>query len=118
MAEATMTQKTRYLRPRSAVSAGKDGRLRVTREMPGVRKEDLSVKVENNELQILGRRQAAADRTYLLRERALGDYAQAYTLDETVDPGKIDAVLEQGILTVTLDVKEQVKPRTIKIRGE
>jgi HSP20 family protein len=118
MAETAVAQKARYLRPRSTVSEGKDGKLRVTLEMPGVSREDLSVKVEANELQILGRRSGSAERKYILRERALGDFAQTYTLDETVDPGKIDAVLEKGILTVTLDVKDQVKPRTIKIRGE
>ena len=41
----------------------------------------------------------------------------AYTLDETVDPSKIDAVLEKGILTLTLDVKEEVKPRAIQVRA-
>jgi HSP20 family protein len=117
MTEGNASQKTRYIRPRSAVSETKDGRIHVVLEMPGVGKDDLSIKVENNELQIKGRREPPTDRRLLLRERPVGDYMQSYTLDETVDPSKIDAVLEKGILTVTLDMKEHVKPRTIPIRG-
>jgi HSP20 family molecular chaperone IbpA len=117
MAETNTMQKTRYIRPRAAVNETRDGKIRVVLEMPGVGSDQLSVKVENNELQIHGRREPAADMKYLLRERPQGDYMQSYTLDETVDPAKIDAVLEKGILTVTLDVKEHVKPRTIQIRG-
>jgi len=117
MAETNTAQKTRYLRPRSAVNETKDGKIHVVLEMPGVGKDELSVKVENNELQIHGHREPVTERKYLLRERPQGDYVQSYTLDETVDPMKVDAVLEKGILTVTLDMKEHVKPRTIQIRG-
>jgi HSP20 family protein len=86
--------------------------------VPGVRKEDLAVRIESNELQIIGRRQEAPGKKYLLRERPQGDYLQSYTLDETVDASKVDAVLEKGVLNVTLELNEQVKPRNIPIRGE
>jgi len=100
------------------VSETRDGKLRVVLEMPGVRREDLDVRIENNELSIAGRRQPRPEGTYVLRERPVGDYMRTYTLDETVDHSKIDAVLEKGILTVSLDLKEQVKPRAIQVRGE
>jgi len=100
------------------VSQTKDGKLRVTLEMPGVRKEDLEIRIENNELSIAGRRASSPDGRYALRERPIGDYYRNYTLDDTVDHSKIDAALEKGILTITLDLKEQVKPRTIQVRGE
>jgi HSP20 family protein len=118
MAEKTMERKTRYLRPRSAVSESKDGKLRVRIEMPGVRKEDLDIRVENNEMRIIGRREQAASRPYILRERPEGDYLQIFTLDDTVDQGKVDAVLDKGVLSITLDLKDQVKPRTVQIRSE
>jgi len=118
MSDKNIAQKTRWLSPRSRVSETKDGRLHVVLEMPGVRKEELDVRIENNELSIVGRRHAAPEGKYILRERPAGDYLRTYTLDETVDHSKIDAVLEKGILTVTLDLKEQVKPRTVQVRGE
>jgi HSP20 family protein len=110
--------KTRWLRPRAAVTETKDGKLKVVLEMPGVRKDELEVKIENNELLIVGRREEPAPQKYVLRERPRGDWAQTYTLDETVDQSRVDAVLDKGILTLTLDLKEHVKPRTIRIRGD
>ncbi len=118
MAEKTMERKTRYLRPRSAVSESRDGKLRVRIEMPGVRREDLDIRVENNEMRIVGRREQPANRPYILHERPEGDYLLIFTLDDTVDQGKVDASLDKGVLSITLDLKDQVKPRAIKIKGD
>jgi len=118
MSDRNVTQKTRYLRPRSTVNEAKDGKLCVVLEMPGVSREGLDMRIENNELVISGHREHHSAGRYVLRERTQGDYHQTYTLDETVDQSKIDAVLEQGVLTISLDLKEHVKPRTIQVRGE
>lgn len=118
MAEKTVQPRTRYLKPRYAVHEAENGQLTVRVEMPGVDKEHLDVRVENNELLILGRREPVKEEHVLLRERPQGDFLQTFTLDQTVDQGKVDAVVEKGILTIRLDLKEQVKPRTIKIRSE
>ena len=118
MAEKAIQQRTRYLKPRYAVHEAENGQLNVRVEMPGVDKENLDIRVENNELRILGRRDSAKEERFLLRERPQGDFLQTFTLDQTVDQGRVDAVLEKGILTIRLDLKEQVKPRTIKIRSE
>jgi HSP20 family protein len=118
MSEKTLAQGTRYQQPRSVVSTSKDGKLHVILEMPGVSKDSLEIRIENDELLIVGHRQHEGEKKYVLRERPVGDYRQVYTLDETVDQSKIDAVLEKGILTITLDLKEHVKPRTIVVRGE
>ena len=117
MSDKSSSVKIRFLRPRAAVNRLPDGRVRVVLEMPGVNHEGLDVKVENSELRIIGRREKAPEGKHILRERGQGDFMMAYTLDETVDASKIDAVLEKGILTLTLDVKEEVKPRTIQVRA-
>ena len=117
MSDKSNSAKARFLRPRAAVNRLQDGRVKVVLEMPGVGHEGLEVKVENNELRILGRRERAQEAKHILRERGQGDFLMAYTLDETVDASKIDAALEKGILTLTLDVKEEVKPRTIQVRA-
>jgi len=106
------------LRPGSAVCETADGRVQVVVEMPGVRQENLEVRIEGNELRVLGRRDDRDDFTWLVRERRPGDFYQSWTLDETIDQSKVDAVMKNGVLTLTLDLKEQVKPRTITIRGE
>ncbi len=118
MADRQTLQRQRYLRPRSAVNRSSDGRLSVIVEMPGVARDDLEVKIENNELRVVGRRRQLSEGKYIVRERPAGDFVQVWTLDETVDQSRVDAVLEKGILMLTLDLKEQVKPRRISVRGE
>jgi len=118
MSDKNTAQRPRYVRPRASVNESKDGKLHVVLEMPGVGREGLEVRIENSELRISGRRDSAAQGRYVLRERPTGDFLQTYTMDETVDPSKVDAALEKGILTLTLELKEHVKPRTITVRGE
>ena len=117
MSDKTGSAKVRFLRPRAAVNRLQDGRIRVVLEMPGVSHDGLDVRVENNELRIIGRRPRDTEGKQILRERDHGDFLMTYTLDETVDASRIDAVLEKGILKLTLDVKEEVKPRTIQVQA-
>ncbi len=118
MAEKNITRSAAYLQPRYSVGESKEGRIQLVVEMPGVRRENLEIKMENNELRILGRRDAPLEAKYILRERRPGDYLQSFTLDETVDQSRVDATMQNGVLTLTLELKEQVKPRTIKVRSE
>jgi HSP20 family protein len=109
-------QQDRLLRPRSNICTNQDEVL-LSLEMPGVEKQDLELHIENNELSIIGRRKQQEAGRYLIRERVQGDFRAVYTLDETIDQEKVDAVLENGVLTVTLHIKESVKPRKIQIKG-
>jgi len=106
------------IRPRSSVTEKAEGDIVLKLEMPGVGKQDLEIDVDAGELSITGRRPAGkGEGTYLVRERAQGGFRQVYTLDDTIDRGRIDAVLEGGVLTLTLHRKEEVKPRKILIRS-
>ena len=109
-------RRARPIRPAS-YCAEQEGRFILELDMPGVTRENLELHVEEGQLRITGRR---ADRqesgTYLLRERPRGDYETAYTLDETIDTQKIDAKLAEGVLVVTLNLKEAVKPRRIQVK--
>jgi HSP20 family protein len=118
MSDKTTDVRRPLLPPGSEVRETGDGRIEVTVEMPGVRQESLEVRIEGNELRVLGRREEGEEFTYHVRERRPGDFFQAWTLDETIDQSKVDAVLRNGLLTLTLDLKEQEKPRTVRIRGE
>lgn len=85
-------------------------------EMPGVAKEGLDVSVEANTLTIEGRRGSSLPTgEWLLRERPIGSYRKVFTLDETIDRDKIEALLADGILTVKLHIQEAAKPRKIAI---
>jgi len=107
----------RQIRPLTTICEDK-GTITLRLEMPGVPKDGTELEIEGSELRIRGRRDAPpADKAYLLRERAEGDFTQVYTIDETVDRGKIDASMEAGILTVTLHLREAEKPRRIQIEA-
>jgi HSP20 family protein len=118
MSDKTTEARRPMLVPVSTVLDTSNGRIQVLIEMPGVHQENLEVRIEGNELRVLGRRDDQTDFTYHVRERRPGDFTQAWTLDETVDQSKVAAVLRDGVLSLTLDLKEQVKPRTITIRAE
>jgi len=106
------------IRPLATVSEEAGGNIVIRLEMPGVSKENLDLDVDANELHITGRRPVRADAgEVLLRERPQGSFRQIYTLDDTIDRAKIDAVLESGVLTLTLSRKEAVKPRRIPVRA-
>jgi len=86
-------------------------------EMPGVSKDDIEIKIEDDNLSVSGRRPAEqSNGRYAVRERLVGDYYKRYTLDETIDRNRIDALMRGGVLTVTLHVKEAAKPRKIEIK--
>jgi len=85
-------------------------------EMPGVNKEGLDIGLEGNTLTIHGRRKPpalAAEPLY--RESNRFDYRRVFELDPAIDVTKIDARMEQGILTLQLPKSERVKPRKITV---
>jgi len=109
-------RRERWLLPTSTIQETEDGKIRLRLEMPGVSSDRLEIEVENRELRITGRREAQPpEGDYLLRERRDGSFFRAFTLDDTIDPEKIEAAMEAGVLTVTLHRKESEKPRKIAV---
>jgi HSP20 family protein len=85
-------------------------------EMPGVKREDLDISVDNDRLLIHGRKRFAnPEGEYRIREIRDGDYYHEFTIDSTIDRNKIDAAIKNGVVTLTLGIKESEKPRKITI---
>lgn len=85
-------------------------------EMPGVNKAGLEVTVEDNELTITGRREAASTSGEVLhRESRVANYRRVFELDPAIDTHKIGARMEQGVLTLTLPKAEKAKPVRVTI---
>lgn len=118
MATKEVEAQRRYVRPLGRIyEEGEVVTLRL--EMPGVTKEGLSIHVEGDQLLVEGARKSPRlEGTFLLRERSDCDFRQSYTLDETVDRAKIDAELANGVLTIALHLKDEVKPRRIEVKAE
>jgi len=87
-------------------------------EMPGVNKESLLVTVEGNELLIEGRRGLVGGPGQRLhREIRTANYRRAFELDPAIDPGKISAKMDQGLLVLKLPKTERAHPRKINVVG-
>ena len=85
-------------------------------ELPGVNKAGLSLTVEENELTITGRRSGEKPAGAALhRESRDADFRRTFKLDPTIDATKINAKLDQGVLTLTLPKAEKARPRNIAV---
>lgn len=85
-------------------------------EMPGVNKDGLEVTVAGNEITIVGRRTSEpAIGEALFRERTAADFRRVFELDPAINTAKINAKMNQGVLTLTLPKSEEVKPRRITV---
>lgn len=75
-----------------------------TFELPGVRKEDVSIDVRDRHLVVTGEMHHDAERDehgYAIRERRFGRFSRTLQLPQGVKDGEIKAAMENGVLTVT-----------------
>jgi HSP20 family protein len=91
--------------------------------VPGVKAEELSVEAEGNVVKISGEMIASAisadEKVRTLRnEISYGKFSRAFELPEEIDADKIEANLENGMLTLRVPKAEAVKPRTIKVQAK
>lgn len=86
-------------------------------QLPGVKKENIQLKIEDDNLIIAGKSELAAEanRKYLFAEMSIANYYRRFNLAETIDSTKIEGSYENGVLTVKLPKIESIKPRIINI---
>lgn len=90
--------------------------LVVKADLPGVAKENLDVRVENNLLTIRAQSDHVAPGDPVYREYALVNFFRQFELNERVDQTKISADLKHGVLTLELPKAEEAKPRKIDVK--
>ncbi|NIM00909.1 MAG: Hsp20 family protein [Acidobacteria bacterium] len=93
--------------------------LVIRAEVPGVERNAIDVKVEDNTLILSGERlrEAETDDTQAYRrERVYGSFVRSFTLPKTVDAARITAEYKNGVLEVTIPKAEEAKPRKIDIK--
>jgi HSP20 family protein len=105
-----------FVTPLADIETTDDGYV-IRAEMPGVEKGGLEITVDNGEMTILGRRKPTEFTAELIyREIQPHNFRRVYELDPSIDPTKIGAKIEDGILTVTLPKAGTVKPRKISVQ--
>lgn len=91
----------------------------VTAELPGARKEDVAVELDEGFLTIRGEKRSEREekdeqRRYI--ERSYGSFSRSFTLPTNADPDRIEASFEDGVLTVEIAKREASKPKSIVVR--
>jgi HSP20 family protein len=94
----------------------------VEAELPGFRKEDVDITLENQTLIINAERREEQKKggdekkgDYLLRERRYSRFQRSFTLPPTVDEQSVQAKLQEGVLKITINKREETKPRKIQV---
>ena len=108
-------EETRYLRPAVDIYETPEA-LHVVADMPGVRKEDVDIYLENRVLTIEGRMSHEPVGRGLYSEFTLLNFYRQFQVGESVDQGRIQAKLHQGVLTIDLPKVEAAKPRQIEVQ--
>jgi HSP20 family protein len=108
-----------------AVDVREDGdHIYVEAELPGFKKEEVDITLENQTLTIAAERReergndgggANKKGEHLLRERRYTRFLRSFTLPPTVDEQSVNAKLTDGVLTITLNKREETKPRKISV---
>ena len=87
-------------------------------EIPGMRQEDLDVRMENNTLTVKGERSfqtEGKEENFHRVERRYGSFYRAFTLPATIDQEDIKAEYDAGILRLELQKKAEGRPKQIKV---
>jgi len=88
-------------------------------DLPGVAESDLDINVHNNILTVSGSRSAEERKegeSYALYERQFGSFSRSFSLPDMADGERIEAKLDNGVLTLVVGKKAEAKPRKIALR--
>ncbi len=91
----------------------------VRAELPGLKEDDIKIRVEDNRLVIYGEKRREAEQTgtnYHRVERVFGQFERSFTLTHAVRQDKIEAIYRDGVLEVQIPKAEEAKAREIQVK--
>jgi len=95
-----------------------DHELVLRAELPDMSREDIEITVENFVLTIKGEKKVSSEvkeEQYHHIERRYGAFSRSFSLPQTVDANRVAAEYKNGVLTVRLPLREEARPRSIKV---
>lgn len=102
--------------PRTAIHEN-DNQLILELDVPGIKKEDLEIRVEKDQLLVHGERKPSANlEDYRRVEPRYGAFSRAFALPDFVNQEAITADLKDGVLRLNLPKRDETKPRQISVR--
>ena len=93
----------------------------VKASVPGVKPENLDVTIIGDTLTIKGaieEENEVRDENYIRRERRCGSFSRSIALPEGLNADNVDAVFENGVLTLHIPRSEEVKPKSVKVKSQ
>ena len=87
-------------------------------ELPDMTREEIDITVDNRTLTIRGEKKIATEvkeESVHRLERRYGAFSRSFSLPQTVDTAQVGAEYRNGVLTVRLPLREEAKPRQIKV---
>jgi len=95
-----------------------DNEILLHADMPGVPKEAITVNIDNGRLEISGvRKLSPAPGSVHWQEFGDAEYRRTFSVPQTIDVGKVNAKLADGVLRLHLPKSEQAKPRLVEIKA-
>ena len=95
-----------------------DHEVVIKAELPDMSREDIDITVDNGTLTIRGEKKLTQDvkeEQFHRIERRYGTFSRSFSLPQTVDTAKVGADYKNGVLTVRLPLREEAKPRSVKV---
>ncbi len=95
-----------------------DNEYVVYADLPGVKKEEISIELKDNTLTLRGEKkfEEKVERdNYLRVERSYGTFVRSFTVPHGVEADKIKARFKDGVLELTIPKREEAKPKQIKV---
>ncbi len=117
-ADDDVTRRGTWLPPVDIFDSG-NHELVIKAELPDMKKEDISITVENNSLTLTGEKktdETIKDENYHRVERSYGIFTRTFSLPPTVDSGKVSADYKNGVLTIKLPIREEAKPKQVQVQ--
>ena len=87
-------------------------------EVPDMTRDDIDITVDSGTLTIKGEKKLSnevKEEQYHRIERHYGSFSRSFSLPQTVDAAKVAADYKNGVLTIRLPLREEAKPRQIKV---
>ncbi|HKK43898.1 MAG TPA: Hsp20/alpha crystallin family protein [Balneolaceae bacterium] len=96
-----------------------DNQFLISAELPGMKKEDININLENGRLSISGERNFENEekgKTYHRVETKYGSFNRSFQLPDNVDESSINAKYEDGLLNISIDKNEEKVKKQIEIK--
>lgn len=90
----------------------------LTAEVPGLTEKDIDIEIKDGLITLKGHTEESQEKEeghYRMKEFSHRSFERSFRIGEGIDPDKVSAQLNHGVLTVVLPRREEAKPKTVKV---